>query len=751
MSKRLESSFFLPIHLSGIGDAAVKKAALQIALRAWLVTGVLVAAAWAFGLSRPGIRELLTDAAFFLVRRPVAIQRSLASLHGAPWGPWLELGALMLLAWAAASPVIQITSTMARTLSIGDEFPLSTDRTRRMGTRLACGFILSICLGGVLWLVLLQETDAVALRVIRLVSLGLFVQLCCLLLGGALASMHAEGRGGLEALRRMISLASSQPGHFLRSIVYTLPRWMGTAAYHWLQTALSLVLPFVAAVALLGPYASLLGPEASGFARTATRIVSVVAGLVLVPFCFYLMRRSGGRGERIVGCCILLTAAWGLFLFPFVRAEIRNISDSWFMGASALIVGREAPDLSRMAMAGLALVGLVCFQQICFSLGLLVVAYPLAAGVCSFFLLRRAAEGKAFRATGGSSQVAPQSRLVSLGGNVFRAGGEMAFSQLSPPRGWPAVAWIGLKISTLALGLAAGVCLAAAVFGNDIHSANYGLPFGVVLIVILAVVLPLLCRWIGQPLRGSLSQSALSAYLFPVGVVATWGRVAFEVAFLCALMALGGTVGLIPGAGPLAFGALFILVLMPSSGAVGRVLLWIPGNLILYPVLACEMGKRARAWDVLRQTDYYCSVAPWTFLAACAAGLPFGLLPPALAGLALHFLQPALPTDPAWTICARGCVAGLAIVGLASTLTNAYLTLRGVAGERPLQIGDAVILGRHTPVNGEDNWSPLMDRYVGKKARILAFVGQDGSGCDIVRVSADGSQFVWRVENLTRV
>src|SRR5262245_61369285 len=140
MNKPPDSPFSLPIHLTGIGGTVVQKAAFRIALSAWVVVGALVAVAWALGLARPGTTELLGDAAFFLVRRPAALERSLASLYGAPWGPATLLLAFALVAWMTAPPVIQITSAMAHTLSIGDQFPRATRQTRWSGAWVAAGF-----------------------------------------------------------------------------------------------------------------------------------------------------------------------------------------------------------------------------------------------------------------------------------------------------------------------------------------------------------------------------------------------------------------------------------------------------------------------------------------------------------------------------------------------------------------------------------------------------------------------------------
>jgi hypothetical protein len=65
-----------------------------------------------------------------------------------------------------------------------------------------------------------------------------------------------------------------------------------------------------------------------------------------------------------------------------------------------------------------------------------------------------------------------------------------------------------------------------------------------------------------------------------------------------------------------------------------------------------------------------------------------------------------------------------------------------------LRVGSRVILGRHRPVNGDANWAPNMDPWVGRPAQVTGLAGTDGAGCPVVRVDADSGQFVWRVRDL---
>lgn len=66
-----------------------------------------------------------------------------------------------------------------------------------------------------------------------------------------------------------------------------------------------------------------------------------------------------------------------------------------------------------------------------------------------------------------------------------------------------------------------------------------------------------------------------------------------------------------------------------------------------------------------------------------------------------------------------------------------------------LEVGAVVVLGRHRPVSGDDNWTPQMTAFVGRTARVVELAGTDDSGCAGVNVDADGRQWFWRVRDLT--
>lgn len=67
----------------------------------------------------------------------------------------------------------------------------------------------------------------------------------------------------------------------------------------------------------------------------------------------------------------------------------------------------------------------------------------------------------------------------------------------------------------------------------------------------------------------------------------------------------------------------------------------------------------------------------------------------------------------------------------------------------PLRVGSAVILGAHTPWNGETWWNDSMWPWVGRRAVVTALGGLDPNGCPYVRVDVDGGTWGWRIRNMS--
>lgn len=76
----------------------------------------------------------------------------------------------------------------------------------------------------------------------------------------------------------------------------------------------------------------------------------------------------------------------------------------------------------------------------------------------------------------------------------------------------------------------------------------------------------------------------------------------------------------------------------------------------------------------------------------------------------------------------------------------------GMGGGRetygPITVGSWVVLGVHSPWNGDTNWTPEMMRFVGQRAVVTQLAGVDSAGCPGVRVNADGGEFFWRIRDM---
>lgn len=69
----------------------------------------------------------------------------------------------------------------------------------------------------------------------------------------------------------------------------------------------------------------------------------------------------------------------------------------------------------------------------------------------------------------------------------------------------------------------------------------------------------------------------------------------------------------------------------------------------------------------------------------------------------------------------------------------------------PIHEGSLVRLGRHRSVDGNANWDPSMEHYIGRVTAVVAARGLDPQGCPIVEVAVDGGEYVWRVRDLAVV
>jgi hypothetical protein len=68
-----------------------------------------------------------------------------------------------------------------------------------------------------------------------------------------------------------------------------------------------------------------------------------------------------------------------------------------------------------------------------------------------------------------------------------------------------------------------------------------------------------------------------------------------------------------------------------------------------------------------------------------------------------------------------------------------------------LREGSLVRLGRHRSVDGNANWDPSMEHFVGRVTPVTSARGLDPQGCAIIEVAVDGGEYVWRVRDVSVV
>jgi hypothetical protein len=66
----------------------------------------------------------------------------------------------------------------------------------------------------------------------------------------------------------------------------------------------------------------------------------------------------------------------------------------------------------------------------------------------------------------------------------------------------------------------------------------------------------------------------------------------------------------------------------------------------------------------------------------------------------------------------------------------------------PLDLGSVVTLQRHRMVQGDENWDPQMERFLGRAAHVTRLSGVDVQGCPGIRVDVDGGGHFWRIRDV---
>jgi hypothetical protein len=573
----------------------------------------------------------------------------------------------------------------------------------------------------------------------------------------------------------MLKLAFSQRGLFIRAAVYSLPRWMGTSVASWLMIFAVILLPFLAAIAVLPLWMKVAAQPNSWGVGILRGIGMVVVSLLAVAFWAMRLKAQAIPVMKAVPIIGLVATVWCFLIVPFLYHPPSD-AGAWLNTAWQYLVSGNSSGMTWPVAIGLVLVGLIVVLITCSALGTWLMVYPLATGVATFFVLREASEGTRYQTAAGATQGAG-SQFAMPGAFLFRSGSVSALSALKPPRGWLALCWLPVMPRTLVPAMLAGMfmivlCLLVSDKAEWWRPASYG---GAI-VFFMVVFLPHLCRSVARKLAPT-KKALVTDAMLPIRVGGAWLWLLLNSGLVVAAIGLGGSLGIIPVIGPVVWGVTYLFMLFGASVLISSLMRWVPGSMIVSAVAACDLPPAARAADGLRQTDYYSGAAPWTFLGAMLVGLPCALMPAAVVAIAgylgcchllptlgnqIHDLVNSLAgltphgahlggASFGGALVALGGIAGLILSGVAASLTNAYLIVRQTVGDRTLQLGQIVILGRHQNVNGEDNWHPDMEAFVGKRARITAFVGRDSSGCEVIRVDVDSSRFVWRTINVVPV
>lgn len=774
VSKGPDNPFYLPIGLTGIGTLGLSLCALKITLLGLAAIGAVAIISRILGWTEISPLTLLSDTTFIFIKQPRALLRLLSDMGASKGGILLMLIGLVAFVFAANPQLAKAAEIMTRNLSLGDRFPFSEWRARRASIPLSVMLIGSL-LGGIgAWFGLLQPGDSVTLRVLRLLAIGFLVQFLCMLVGGAMACSQAEGKYGFSALGRLFSLAMQEKGHFMRAAVYTLPRWLGVSFFGWLIFVTTLLTPFLLGDIVLPFWLAFLGPVNSSAWRIGRLVLLAVVGIILLLLWGFLMKEKKELLLRLIFSFGFGATIWCFFILPFMETTTAQ-NAFWFEATLNYLLGKTGFNFPWQITACLVLVGLTVNLITATMLGTLLLLYPLAAGVCTFFSLRQGAEGKDYHSAATASQASAQTLIATPGSVLFGSGGASVLKMFSPPKGWLSLAWVGLtpvSLILISLGVVVLVC-SIKVVSNFTSDWKYVLWLACATCA-FSFSLPLACRTIAQSLTGKKSnRPMLPNSLLPWRMAVTWLIVFCTTLLGTLFLCIGGTIGLIPWVGPILWGIFYPVLLLCAYGFIVMPMVqWIPGSLILPAVVATDIGPKGRATDVLLQTQYYTKTSPWTFIGTMAAGLPFALMSAFLAIIILILLELNSASLPGqrwletlqfifsasaynsrmlWPLLSMWVVLTLILTGGVTALTNAYLIIRQSTGDRPTMAGDLVRLGRHTSVNGDDNWDSAMDKYVGDETRIIAFVGQDASGSEGVRVDVDGGQFFWRVINLTRL
>lgn len=674
-----ENPFALPIGAAGLGQPEMAFGALGVGFFAILTAFVCALICAGDGGS---VFTTAGDVAFGLLRFPDYIG-GVSESELARW-PWrVILSGVLVFALLSSTPLRWTVTQMVSRLSTHGAASSPPSRT------LAVLFVLVVVSGCALWLALLLPSDSFTLRVCRGIAVGCVVQVACLWLGGAMACSVAEGRPAAAALLRVTALASVQKGFCGRAAVYALPRWLGTGVLSWSVVIAAFVLPVFLSDVLLNYWLLFLGSGETSPShgvslplRVGRIVLIVMVGALALAMWAGFLKRSPDKRVSVLCTLGLVATAWCFFGLPWIASHV-SLEQSSLSVLLNLIVNRGyAGPLTWVPLVGICFVGLFVLLSSAVQIGMLFFLYPLATGICTFFVLRKSAEGTAYQSSKDTGPGAAKTIFAAPGSFVFAAGGATALSSLSPRQGWLSLLWLGLKpkpllLSMLGSGILIGSLAAAARMTPGLGTLTFS--FGA--LVVVAGILPLVCSAVAPSIEEDLEGRTRTTMAVVYRSFGAWLLFFLNTALLCVAVAIGGALGLVPAVGPILWGVCYLFLVLGANGIAVSIVFWIPGMFILPPMVAVGTDSDDTVFGVHKAVYNYAGTVPWTFLGAFGTGLLFSCVPAFLAAIGFYgiFSLWGASLNAVWCLPATVMVVlSLVLSSFGVALTSAFATVKNM-------------------------------------------------------------------------
>jgi len=588
---------------------------------------------WLTGIWMPDIRK---DSAGMGVSVLAAIGCLLSIAHG---GLWLASLVIVIADMIFLSTAI---GRMTRYLSIRDRFPFGNHNSLRVlsATFLHVVLLSFVNLGGpAAWVLLLSPHDSIVLRVIRLVAIQFVILMLSMLIGGAAACSHAEGKGTLAALGRMLNLGWRQRGVFFRAAVYGLPQWVLSCVMDAAVLFGALLVPFLVADLTLPLWCSVLARPSSLALRVIEVGVSIIVGIFFSIIWYSVIKDEKSKAQlsgkwRIAPYVALCATIWAFGALPFLinSPEIKHQ-----LPFTSVIMSRniEVPVGADFRLE-LGIIGVGAILAVAGRVGTWVLLYPASWGVFTFFYLRHEQEGIAHRSPADPNAPTKRGSLTAVGSVLFKSGGKSAIGSVATAGRWSHLIWLPttpiVLIPSVALALTLSMALqASAHMGQAWRFAFLGVLACITMFLLVAMVSRnIICRLVGPEEStiefGNLVRRSLSTLLSYVLLCAT----------VPAALMLCSTLGIIPGVGPLFWALIYSIYFITFGEATLELLLSIPFAIIMVPAMvAGQFNIAPKSLDRLSQLGYYLGTSQGVFARSLLLGMVLTCVPGVILALCI--------------------------------------------------------------------------------------------------------------------